>query len=147
MKVKVSKLFAEAKLPVYGTDHSACFDLFSTNTETVIIPPRDSYVFGTGLVFEVPICHMMRIYPRSSLGFKYDCQLSNGTGIIDSDYRGEVKIKIINLGNNAVKIEPFSRLVQAEIAPVKRVKFHEIDIAHMSKTDRGEGGFGSTGVK
>jgi len=102
-------------------------------------------VVGTGLAFEVPEGTSMNVLPRSGWGFKHNIQLGNGTGVIDRDYRGEVKIKLIAFckEKHLPKIEIGTRIAQAMIVEVRNVDFELVD--ELSTTDRGEGGFGSTG--
>ncbi len=139
MKVKVKKLTPSAKLPTYATPGSACFDLHSVNVA------RDLKTYGTGLVFEVPEGHVMLIFSRSGHGYKHGVRLSNCVGVIDSDYRGEVTVK---LHQDRDDVDPYypiydERIAQAMIIPVEQVQFELSD--ELSETVRGTGGFGSTG--
>ena len=142
MDVKIKKLHPSAQEPAYGTDGAACFDLYSV--EGTVVHARDSVVIRTGLAFEIPEGYVMRIYSRSGHGFRHDVRLSNCVGIIDSDYRGEVMVKLTNDNNDvAMHVKAGDRIAQAEIAPVIRVGFQAVE--ELSDTKRGDGGFGSTG--
>jgi dUTP pyrophosphatase len=100
-------------------------------------------IIGTGLAFEVPPLHVMRVYIRSSLGFKHGITLANSVGVIDSDYRGEVKLALINHGPHVVTIDPGERIAQFLIEPIPAVVPVEVDV--LAETMRGAEGFGSTG--
>lgn len=148
MKVKIKKLHPEAIIPKYATPGAACFDLHAIgeiDSITAVLPYRSS-TFRTGLAFEVPDGHVMLIFSRSGHGFNDDVRLSNCTGVIDSDYRGEVKVKLFRDADNhkgPMIIEHGSRIAQAMVIPVDQVEFEESD--ELSATQRGERGFGSTG--
>lgn len=143
MKVKIKKLHTDAVIPTYATDGSACFDLYTI--ESGKIYPGRAVNFHTGISFEIPKGHVMLIYSRSGHGFNHGIRLVNATGIIDSDYRGEVLIKLHNdhpvLTFNVNKLD---RIAQAMIIPVDQVLQFEV-VEELSVTERGEGGFGSTG--
>ena len=142
MDIKIKKLHSSAQDPTYGTDGAACFDLYSV--ADTVVHARDSTVIRTGLVFEIPEGYVMRIYSRSGHAFKYDVRLSNCVGIIDSDFRGEVMVKLANDNNDvSLHVKTGDRIAQAEITPVIRVGFKEVE--ELSDTKRGEAGFGSTG--
>lgn len=147
MNVKIKKVYPEAKLPVYASTGAACFDLYAAN---IIDLTEDAHgrtvTYGTGLQFEVPEGHVMMVYSRSGHGFRYGITLANGTGVIDSDYRGEVMVKLTKR-DTSIHYMPAvgERIAQAMIIPVERVSFEETD--ELSNTKRGAGGFGSTGVK
>lgn len=141
MQVKVKKLHPDAKLPVYATDGSACFDLFSASASHVFNNVRlDCYDrFGTGLSFEIPEGHVMLVFSRSGHGFKNGASLVNSVGVIDSDYRGEVSVMF----NRHIMASVGDRIAQAMIIPYPRIEFQEVD--ELTETKRGAGGFGSTG--
>lgn len=155
MNVKVKKLNENATIPKYATSGAACFDLHSAED----IDWNKVYVQGmylvtaiipTGLAFEIPEGYRMDIYPRSGWGFKHNIQLANGTGKIDSDYRGEVMVKLIgfipisDFQKFTIQIKKGIRFAQAEINPVIQASFSEVET--LSSTDRDSNGFGSTGV-
>ena len=140
--LKVKKLHPDARLPVYGTDGAACFDLAAL--EGADIAAHSSAVIRTALTFEIPEGHVMLIFSRSGHGFKNNIRLANCVGVIDADYRGEVMVKLTS-DLSPFRVEPGDRIAQAMVIPFPRVLFDEVE--ELSSTERGEGGFGSTGVK
>jgi dUTP pyrophosphatase len=148
-KLLVQKLSATATIPAYATDGAACFDLHADNIGTVH-PDQDSEqaaVFNTGLAFEVPKGYVMLIFSRSGHGFKDNVRLANCVGVIDSDYRGEVKVKLTQdtMGaSGRLMVAQGMRIAQAMLVKYDPVQFEEVDA--LSTTDRGTGGFGSTGA-
>ena len=142
MKINVQKLHPAASLPTYATPGAACFDL--RTIEAGRVPARGSAKFRTGLAFEVPAGHVLMVHSRSGHGFKNGLRLSNATGIVDSDYRGELMVSITNDSAIAFEFEPGDRIAQAMILPVPQVEL--VEAASLSETERGTGGFGSTGA-
>ena len=147
MEIKIKKLTAFAMTPTYGTPGSACFDLYASHP--AYIESGTHKKVGTGLAFEIPEGHVMLVFPRSGLAAKHYINLSNCTGVIDSDYRGEVSVL---LKNNWVDSYDYSRpfeiaysdrIAQAMVIPVEQVEF--VEVSELSQTSRGDGGFGSTG--
>ena len=130
-------------LPKKQTEFSAGLDLFNNDEIPVEILPHKSAIINTGFFIEIPEGYVGLLFARSSLGFKLDCTLANSVGVIDSDYRGEVKAKIINHSNFTVAIQPNERMAQLVIVPILNCNFNHVD--KLSDTERGEGGFGSTG--
>jgi len=143
MNIKIKPLSPLAQLPAYATAGSACFDI-ATTSDGVDITPGASAVLKTDLAFEIPPGHAMMVYSRSGHGFKNGVRLANGTGVIDSDYRGELMIKLHNDGNRVFSISRGDRIAQAMIVPVSQVSFETVD--ELGDTARGAGGFGSTGA-
>jgi dUTP pyrophosphatase len=143
MNVKVKTLSALAQLPTYATSGSACFDI-ATVSDGVDITPGASAVLKTDLAFEIPPGHVMMVYSRSGHGFKNGVRLANGTGVIDSDYRGELMVKLHNDGNRVFSVNRGDRIAQAMIVPVAQVAFEHT--TELTDTARGAGGFGSTGT-
>ena len=141
MKVKVKKLHPDAVIPKYATEGAACFDLHTLTSSVVYM--TNSTAFPTGLSFEIPPGYVMLVYSRSGHGFKNGIRLSNCVGVIDSDYRGELIVKLHNDGNNHMPITKGDRIAQAMVVPVHTVELEEVN--ELSDTERGEGGFGSTG--
>lgn len=142
MKVKVKRLYDSAILPTYATDGSGCFDIYTMlNGDTDYNEP---HTYSTGLAFEVPEDHVMLIFSRSGHGFKNDVRLSNCVGVIDSDYRGELKVKLIcdKIGWG-LEVNAGDRIAQGMIIPVAKVSFEEV--GELSDTERGTKGFGSSG--
>lgn len=132
------------ELPAYETAGSAGMDLRAANDETVILAPGERRVIPTGLVFEIPLGFEVQIRPRSGLALKHGITCLNTPGTIDSDYRGEVGILLINHGSDGFTIERGMRIAQMVVAPVVQAALEERDLADM--TERGSGGFGSTGM-
>ena len=142
MEVKVKRLYDSAILPTYATDGSGCFDIYTMlNGDTDYNEP---HTYSTGLAFEIPEDHVMLVFSRSGHGFKNDVRLSNCVGVIDSDYRGEVKVKLTcdKLGWG-LEVNAGDRIAQGMVIPVSKVSFAEVE--ELSETLRGEGGFGSSG--
>lgn len=143
------KLHPEAQKPVYATAGAACFDLHAVLEDDVhlqhglTVNPDCQAIIRTGLAFQVPEGHVMLINSRSGHGFKNSVRLSNATGVIDSDYRGEVKVALQNDGRAKFKVTHGDRIAQAMILPISAVSLVEAD--QLSETARGAGGFGSTG--
>ena len=146
MNVKIKKVHPEAKVPVYGSAGAACFDLYAASIIGTESETDRTVLYGTGLQFEVPEGHVMMIYSRSGHGFKHGITLANSTGVIDADYRGEVMVKLTKRDTSIHGMPAVGeRIAQAMIIPVEQVIFDEVD--ELSDTQRGSGGFGSTGVK
>lgn len=150
MKLNVKALHPDAIVPKYGTDGSACFDLHALITDVskeACVFPVKPVVIRTGLAFEIPDGHVMLIFSRSGHGFKNDIRLANSVGVIDSDYRGEVLVKLTsdNPHGSRFDVKHGDRIAQAMIVPVERVELVQVD--ELSSTERGEGGFGSTGTE
>lgn len=148
MQLKVKKLHAAAILPKYATDGAACFDLHAVAPDEWAIYPTVPTTVRTGLSFEIPTGYVMLIFSRSGHGFKHDTRLANCVGVIDSDYRGEVMVKLTRDPNADTPIAPLrfrhgDRIAQAMVVPYPRVEFIEAD--SLTDTERGAGGFGSTG--
>lgn len=138
--VRVKRLDPHAMLPDYQSMGAACFDLHTLNAEH--ITPDSPAVCRTGLAFEVPEGYVMLVYSRSGHGFKAGVRLSNCVGVIDSDYRGEVMVKLTSDGGS-LQVNAGDRIAQAMIVPVPRVQLEWAD--ELSDTHRGAGGMGSTG--
>jgi dUTP pyrophosphatase len=143
MLIKVKKLIPEAIIPKYVTPGAACFDLHAIGS--AIVYADRSATFRTGLSFEIPAGSVMLIFSRSGHGFKNNVRLANCTGVIDSDYRGEVQVKLTNDdgAGAAFSVVDGDRIAQAMVLPIEQVTFEEVTA--LSTTERGEGGFGSTG--
>ena len=147
MKLTIQKLHPDAVVPKYATEGAACFDLHAIIENDVgadAILPGCSYTFRTGLAVEVPPGHVLQIHSRSGHGFKHGVRLANATGIIDSDYRGEILVCLINLGAEAFHVRRGDRIAQGIIAAAPQWTLVEAD--ELDDTVRGAGGHGSTGV-
>jgi dUTP pyrophosphatase len=143
MHIKIKQTHPDAQTPRYATCGAAAFDLYALDGAE--IPPTFAVTIRTGLAFEIPEGHAMLIQSRSGHGFKHGIRLSNCTGLIDPDYRGEVQVRLHNDGDAPFTVEPGDRIAQALIVAAPRVTF-ELS-AELSTTARGNGGFGSTGEK
>ena len=145
MNLKICKTYSDAIVPKYATDGAACFDLHAiTEKPMEILGPNESIVVRTGLAFEIPPGHVLMVFSRSGHGFKHGVRLANGTGIVDADYRGEVLVCLHNDNpDDAFVINHGDRIAQAMAVPVPRVTFNVVE--QLSLTERGAGGFGSSG--
>lgn len=132
-------------LPSYATEHSAGMDLLAAVKENVTLAPGARTLVPTGLSIALPDGYEAQIRPRSGLAFKHGISLTNSPGTIDADYRGEVGVLLINLGQEPFVIERGMRIAQMVIAPYTRAQFSEV--LELPSTDRGQGGFGSTGTR
>lgn len=132
-------------LPHYETDFSAGMDLRANIDESITIPPLGRVLVKTGLFIELPIGFEAQVRPRSGLAFKKGITVLNSPGTIDADYRGEIGVILVNLSNQFFDIEDGERIAQIVIAKHERIEWKPVET--LSDTDRGEGGFGSTGVK
>jgi dUTP pyrophosphatase len=146
MRVKVKRLphAKDLPLPYYATDHASGFDLMAAVEEPVTIKPMERKVIPTGIVIELPEGFEAQIRPRSGLALKYGITLLNSPGTVDADYRGEIKVLLINLGQEEFVVKRGDRIAQMVICPVVRVLLEEVQ--ELTPTERGPNGFGSTGV-
>lgn len=133
-----------AILPSYQTAGAAGADLCACLTEPLVLAPGQRAIVPTGLSFAIPSGYEIQLRPRSGLAAKHGVTVLNSPGTIDSDYRGEVKVILINLGTEDFTIFPEDRIAQMVVAPVEQAQFQVVDA--LSATERGQGGFGSTGV-
>ena len=142
--VKYKVLDPRAKTPVYATSGSAAADLCAVLDEPLTVQPMQRVLVPTGLAIELPGAHAVAlVYARSGLSIKHGLCMANGVGVIDSDYRGELRVPMVNLSDTPYTIQPGERVAQLCIAPVWQAAFTTADA--LSDTDRGAGGFGSTG--
>jgi dUTP pyrophosphatase len=142
--VRVYKNDPDACLPEYATEGAAGADLRARLSSPVCVPPLGRARILTGLVLEIPAGYEGQVRPRSGLAARHGITVLNAPGTIDSDYRGEVAVIIINLGSEAFTVKDGDRIAQLIIAPVCGAAFTEAK--ELSETDRGAGGFGSTGI-
>ena len=131
-------------LPVYATSGAAGMDICAANEADIVLAAGERCAVPTGFAMAIPDGFEAQIRPRSGLALKHGISVANAPGTIDSDYRGEIAVIIINLGNAPFTITRGMRIAQMVIAPVTRGQFAEV--ADLDGSDRGEGGFGSTGV-
>ena len=145
MKIEVKKLNKNAKLPYRATAGSAGADLFACIERDIVIESGQRVLISTGIAVEIPENgYGGFVFARSSVASRYGVSLSNCVGVIDSDYRGEVKIPIINHGQDAYTVKNGDRIAQLMFMPVYQAAFLPVD--ELDETERGTGGFGSTGV-
>jgi dUTP pyrophosphatase len=140
--IRVKKLSQDAMMPQAARTGDAAYDLYSSVDYQLM--PNAWYAVPTGIAIEIPDGYEGQVRPRSGLAAKDGVTVLNTPGTIDSGYRGEVKTIIINLGDKPFKITKGMRISQLAIRPVPEVEFIEVD--ELSDTERGEGGFGSTGI-
>jgi dUTP pyrophosphatase len=133
-----------ARLPTYATSGSAGADLAACIDSPIQIPPLGRSLIPTGLCIELPEGYEAQVRPRSGLAAKSGVTILNAPGTIDSDYRGEIRVILINLGSQPFSVQDGDRIAQLVIAPVTRGRFQET--SSVAPSERGDGGFGSTGV-
>jgi len=131
-------------LPAYETAHSAGMDLRADLENTVLLDPLERKLIPTGLHIELPEGFEAQIRPRSGLAFKHGISIVNSPGTIDADYRGEIKVLLINLSNESFEINSGDRIAQMIVARHEKVNWEEVEI--LNETSRGAGGYGHTGV-
>ena len=141
--IRVKKLNPNAKLPTYGSSEAAGADLYACLDETVTIQPGEVFWVPTGIALEVPKGCAGLVYARSSMGAKRGLAPANKVGVVDSDYRGEIRVVLLNHSKQPQTLQPGERVAQFVIAPVLTPAYEEV--TELSDTDRGAGGFGSTG--
>ena len=144
MQVKVIN-HSEYGLPQYATKGAAGMDLYANILEPLIFPSLGRHLVSTGIFLEIPSGYEVQIRPRSGLAFKKGLTVLNAPGTIDSDYRGEIKIILVNLSRDTVHIEPGERIAQMVLCKVEQMQLEEVEV--LSETARDQGGFGSTGSK
>ena len=143
IKVLIKRLSKEISLPKYETIGSSGMDLRANLEKEISISSGKSEIIPTGISVSIPEEFEIQIRPRSGLAAKQKVTVLNSPGTIDSDFRGEIKVILINLGKNDFAIRNGDRIAQMVLCPVSKAKLYEID--DLSETDRGSGGFGSTG--
>lgn len=144
IKVKIVRLNQKAVLPVYATLHAAGMDISACIDAPVTVEPFSTALIPTGLSIELPEGFEAQLRPRSGLALRHMISLPNTPATIDADYRGEVKVILINYGREPFTVSNGDRIAQMVVARVDRVEFEEVD--ELSDTHRGAGGFGHTGV-
>ena len=144
-EVLIKRLSKNVKLPKYETDGSSGMDLSADIPKDIKIEPGKTSIIPTGISLSIPKNFEIQIRSRSGLAAKSQISVLNSPGTIDADYRGELKVILINLGNKTFVVERGARIAQMVLCPIVKVKFKEVD--SLDDTDRGSGGFGSTGLK
>ncbi len=144
MKIKIKKLKPNAIIPKYMSKGSSGMDLFACLDNKIILKPFEIKLIPTGIAISLPEGYEAQIRPRSGLALKYGIILPNSPGTIDADYRGEIKIIISNIGKKDFVINHGDRIAQMVITKVEKCEIIEVD--NLDETQRGENGFGSTGI-
>ena len=144
-KILIKRLSKKVSLPKYETSGSSGMDLAANIDANINIDPGKTAIIPTGLALSIPKGFEIQIRPRSGLAAKQKISVLNTPGTIDADYRGEIKVILINLGQVSFKVEKGLRIAQMVVCPIVQAQLKEVD--DLSETDRGKGGFGSTGNK
>ncbi len=144
MKIRVVNK-SKHDLPKYETIASAGMDLRAELDNSIVLKPLQRTLVPTGLFIELPVGYEAQIRPRSGLAFKHGISVLNTPGTIDADYRGEVKVILVNLSDTEFEIKDGERIAQMIISAHEQAELEEVDV--LSETDRGAGGFGHTGKK
>jgi dUTP pyrophosphatase len=142
MEVKIVNK-SNHRLPEYATSGSAGMDLKANTTEPIVLGPLERQMIPTGLYIALPEGYEAQVRPRSGLAAKYGVTVANSPGTVDADYRGEIKVILINLSNEKFVVNPGDRIAQMVVARYERVEWNEV--ATLDETERGEGDFGHTG--
>lgn len=142
MKVKIVNRSAYPT-PAYATEKSAGMDLKADIKEPVTLAPLERAMIPTGLFIALPDGTEAQVRPRSGLAARYGISVLNAPGTVDADYRGEIKVILVNLSNEAFTVNPGERIAQLVVARYEKVEWDEVEV--LDETERGEGGFGSTG--
>ena len=145
IKILIKRLSKSISLPKYETDGSSGMDLAANIEQDIEIKPGKTAIIPTGLAISIPKDFEVQIRPRSGLAAKNQVSILNTPGTIDADYRGELKVILINLSEKSFKIEKGLRIAQMVVCPVIKAVWKEVDV--LEETERGLGGFGSTGTK
>ncbi len=145
ISIKISKLQKDAIIPKIRTKESAGYDVCAYLSKPISVHPMERVVIPTGLALEIPSGYYLSVRPRSSLALHHGITLSNAPGTIDSDYRGELMILIINLGEKKYLIQHNDAIAQLLLKPVYEINFIESKLSTFSQSERGSGRFGSTG--
>lgn len=144
VKIKIVNRGSQ-QLPAYATPESAGMDLRANITEPIVLHPLERRIIPTGLYIALPPGYEAQVRPRSGLAFKHGITVLNSPGTIDSDYRGELGVLLVNLSNEDLTVEAGERIAQMVIARHEQGEFVEVE--ELDDTERGAGGYGHTGVK
>mgnify|MGYP001256415178 FL=1 len=144
-KILIKRLSKQVLLPKYETVGSSGMDLAASNEFLIKIEPGKTAIVPTGISLAIPKGFEVQIRPRSGLAAKKSISVLNTPGTIDADYRGEIKVILINLGKEVFEVEKGLRIAQMVVSPVIQVKLEEVE--NLNETERGKGGFGSTGTR
>jgi len=144
-KIQIKKLSSSVSIPKYATPGSSGMDIAAYLENSIIINPGEKSLVSTGLMMAIPKGYEVQIRPRSGLAAKKNITVLNTPGTIDADYRGEIKVLLINHGKEKFVIENGERIAQMVVCPIVQANLEEVK--ELSETERGSGGFGSTGTK
>jgi dUTP pyrophosphatase len=144
MKIDVVKLRDDAILPAYQTAGAAGADLHACLDEPVTLQPLERKMIPTGLAMAIPVGYEVQVRARSGMSIKHGITMVNGIGTVDADYRGELGILVINLGQEPFTIEPGMRIAQMVVAKYETIGWNEVN--ELDETERGAGGYGSSGA-
>lgn len=145
MNIKYKVLNELAKEPTRGSEYAAGYDLYAATDREISLFPHTTQLIGTGLAFELPDGHFGAVYARSGLASKKGLRPANCVGVVDSDYRGEVMVALHNDSDHIMTIDAGERIAQLVLMPYVNMTFEQVE--ELNTTNRGEGGFGSTGSK
>ena len=145
VKILIKRLSSKVTMPQYKTIGSSGMDIAAFIDNEILIKPSEKKIIPTGIKLKIPKGYEVQIRPRSGLAASNDVTVLNTPGTIDSDYRGEIKVILFNHGKNIFKVENGLRIAQMVLCPVIEADLSEVEI--IDETERGEGGFGSTGTK
>ena len=134
---------SEHPLPAYQTEHAAGLDVHAATEEPITLQPLERALISTGFFIELPVGYEAQVRPRSGLAYKHGLTVLNSPGTIDADYRGEVKVLLVNLSNEPYTVQPGERIAQVVVARHEQVAWQEV--SSLGETARGSGGYGSTG--
>lgn len=143
MKIKIKRLNDKAVIPTRGSEQAAGYDLYAATENIIQIAPHSTVMVGTGISIEIPEGYFGGVFARSGLASKKGLRPANCVGVCDSDYRGEYKVALHNDTDELMEIQPNERIAQLIVLPYLAVEFEEVN--ELSDTQRGSGGFGSTG--
>lgn len=145
VNIQTKKLTDTAKMPTRGSEYTAGYDLYADSDHAISIHPHETVMVGTSLAMAIPDGYFGAIFARSGLAAKRQLRPGNCVGVIDSDYRGEIIVALHNDSAEERVVDPYERIAQIVIIPYLPVEFSETEL--LGETERGEGGFGSTGTK
>jgi len=145
VNIQVLKIRETAVLPEYQTTGAAAADVHACLDEPMILQPMERKMMPTGIALAIPNGYEVQLRARSGLSIKHGITMVNGVGTIDSDYRGEVGVLMINLGQEAFTVEPGMRIAQMVLSKCEQIEWQPVDV--LDETVRGIGGYGSTGLR
>ncbi|MBD1399294.1 dUTP diphosphatase [Pelovirga terrestris] len=142
--IEIKRIKPSAQLPRYMTHLSAGMDICAEPDEPILLAPGERCLISTGIAVAIPVGFEIQVRPRSGLAINHGIALVNSPGTIDADYRGEIKIIVINHGRDVFEIKPGDRIAQLVVAPVVQAQL--LEVSNLDSTERGSGGFGHTGT-